>query len=53
MAKRYFGFCFRCKAYKEVTFRTVNTDMEDDEDEPAKKRGKRFVICLDCLRMNA
>jgi len=49
MAKSYYGTCFFCKSYGEVTFRMMKSHEEEEEQEGQKKRGKRIIICLNCV----
>lgn len=48
MGMPYFGVCFRCKQYGEVTFRCTKSIVDEETGE--NKKGKRFIICLSCLR---
>ena len=47
MAKSYHGYCFRCKQYGEVTFRSTKSTI--DEETGLKKKSKRFTVCLNCV----
>lgn len=49
MSSTYYGVCFRCKQYGEVTFRSTKS-VVINEETGEKEKGKRFVICLSCLR---
>jgi len=51
MGKHYHGVCFKCKQYGEVTFRCTKTIVDEETGE--KHKGKRFIICLSCVRWPA
>lgn len=47
--KQKLGQCPKCRKIGEITFRCTKPVVDEETGETIKK-GKRFPICLDCVR---